>query len=182
MSTAAFVGAHVLALFALGATAWVAGRVALWRFPLADGAEGVAVPMALGLAGLGLLLLGMGLLGLLSRGPLFRLLAVIHLAGWKAWREAARSTKALLAVPWRWLVAVGVLAVTARFFILALYPPTAFDETMYHLPFARAFVRTGGVPFLPDLRFPAFPQLGEILMAGVLALTGQDVATHLVQW
>jgi len=182
MSTVAFVGAHAFVLLALGATAWVAGRMALWRFPLADGAERQAVPLALGLAGLGLLLLGMGLLGLLSRGALLGLLAVIHLAGWKVWWEAARRARALRADPWRWLAAVAVLAVVARFFILALYPPTAFDETMYHLPFARAFVLTGGVPFLPDLRFPVFPQLGEILMTGVLALTGQDVATHLVQW
>src|SRR5438067_2511808 len=37
--------------------------------------------------------------------------------------------------------------------VLALYPPIAFDETLYHLPFVRAFARDGALRFLPDLRF-----------------------------
>lgn len=65
-------------------------------------------------------------------------------------------------------------------FVLALYPPTAFDETLYHLPYARAFARTGSIPFLPELRYPIFPQLAEMLSTGMLLLAG-DVATHLVQ-
>ena len=182
LSTASFLGTHLFILLILGATAWVAGRVVLSRFPLADGAERLAVPLALGLAVLGLLLLGMGLLGLLARGPLLALLAVIHLAGLGAWREAARRVWPLLASA-RWRAAtVGLIAASAPFFFLALYPPTAFDETLYHLPFAREFVRTGGVPFLPDLRYPVFPQLAEVLMAAVLSLTSRDTATHLVQW
>ena len=30
---------------------------------------------------------------------------------------------------------------------LALYPPTGFDATLYHLPFARAFAASGRLPF-----------------------------------
>jgi 4-amino-4-deoxy-L-arabinose transferase-like glycosyltransferase len=71
------------------------------------------------------------------------------------------------------------LLALAPFFVLALYPPTAFDETMYHLPFARAFAQSGGLPATPALRFPAFPALGELLFAETLLLAG-DVATHLV--
>lgn len=179
MLAAAFLGAHLLILVALAATAWVAGRLALSRFPVDDGAERLAVPLALGLALLGLLLLGLGLLGLLARGPLLVLLAAIHLAGLGAWREAVRAL--LGDSRWR-MVAVGLTVASAPFFVLALYPPTAFDETLYHLPYVREFVRTGGVPFLPDLRYPMFPQLAEVLMAAVMALTGWDTATHLVQW
>ena len=42
-------------------------------------------------------------------------------------------------------------------FVLALYPPTAFDETLYHLPFARAFAahRRPAVPARPAL--PGLP-------------------------
>ena len=36
------------------------------------------------------------------------------------------------------------------------------------------------MPFLADLRSPVFPQLEELLQAGVLMFAG-DVATHLVQ-
>ena len=182
LATAAFLGGHLLVLLVLAATAWVAGRVALSRFPLEDGAERLAVPLALGMALLGLLLLGLGHLELLARGPLVVLVVLIHLAGLGAWQEELGRVWALLADSRRRAAAVGLVAAAAPFFLLALYPPTAFDETLYHLPYAREFVRTGGVPFLPDLRYPVFPQLAEILCAAVLALTGSDVATHLVPW
>ena len=182
LSVAAFGGNHLLVLLALGATAWVAGRVVLRRFPLEAGAERLAVPMVLGLAVLGMLVFALGLLGLLARGPLLALLIGVHLVGLRAWREIARGGRAVLADPRLRAAAVGLIAASAPFFLLALYPPTAFDETMYHLPYAQAFADTGGVPFLPDLRFPVFPQLGEVLWAAVLALSGLDTATHLVQW
>ncbi len=67
------------------------------------------------------------------------------------------------------------------FVLLALYPPTAFDATMYHLPYAKGFVESGGIPFLRDLRFPVFPQANEMLFALVL-LFAPDVAAHGVQW
>lgn len=66
---------------------------------------------------------------------------------------------------------------TSAVVTLACYPPSAFDETLYHLPYARAFAATGALPFLPALRFPVFPQLDEALRAGVL-LFASDVATH----
>jgi 4-amino-4-deoxy-L-arabinose transferase-like glycosyltransferase len=65
--------------------------------------------------------------------------------------------------------------------LLTLYPPTAFDATLYHLPFARGFVASGGVPFLADLRFPVFPQVNEMLFALVMFFA-PDVAVHGVQW
>lgn len=180
--TDAFLVTHLLILLALAATAWVVGRVALRRMPPARG-ERLALPMVVGLAVLGPLLLLLGFLGLLSRGPLLLLLAVVHLAGLGAWREIVGETRDWLGDRrGRWWTALRLSVASAPFFLLALYPPTAFDETLYHLPFAAAFVRTGGVPFLPELRYPVFPQLQETLCAAVLALTGQDVTIHLVQF
>jgi len=63
--------------------------------------------------------------------------------------------------------------------ILALYPPIAFDETLYHLPFVRAIAQCGGINFFTDIRFPAFPQLHEILCVPPFLLFG-DTATHFV--
>ena len=65
-----------------------------------------------------------------------------------------------------------------------LYPPTAFDATLYHLPFARGFVASGGLPFLADLRFPVFPQVDEMLFAWVLLFAPNvgDIAVHGVSW
>ncbi|HXH38387.1 MAG TPA: hypothetical protein VNN08_07145 [Thermoanaerobaculia bacterium] len=64
-------------------------------------------------------------------------------------------------------------------FVLALYPPIAFDETLYHLPFVAAMARSGAIRFLTELRFPAFPQLHELLCVPAFLLAG-DTATHLV--
>ena len=71
------------------------------------------------------------------------------------------------------------LLALAPLFLLALYPPSAFDETLYHLPFARAFAESGGLPVLPALKFPVFPALAELLFAETLLLA-DDVAAHLV--
>ena len=68
----------------------------------------------------------------------------------------------------------------APFLLLALYPPTAFDATLYHLPFARAFVESGGVPYVLDRRVPVFPQVNEVLFAALM-MFGQDIAAHGLQ-
>ncbi len=77
-----------------------------------------------------------------------------------------------------WLVGAGVLL---PFSLLPLYPPTAFDATLYHLPFVKGFIASGGVPFLGDLRFPVFPQANEVLFAQVM-LFASDTAAQGVQW
>ena len=61
-------------------------------------------------------------------------------------------------------------------FVLTLYPPIGFDATVYHLPYARAFVRAGQLEFLADLRFPVFPQVGEMGFVLGLFLSGDLVA------
>jgi hypothetical protein len=69
-----------------------------------------------------------------------------------------------------------LLAILLPLIALALYPPTAFDATMYHLPFAKAFVATGGLPYLIDLRYPVFPQASEVLFAEAMMLGGDRAA------
>jgi hypothetical protein len=63
--------------------------------------------------------------------------------------------------------------------VLALHPPLAFDETLYHLPTIRALATSGQLRYVADLRFPVFPQLQELLCVPVYLLAG-DTATHLV--
>lgn len=173
LSAALFLGSHLLVFLALAATAWVAGRTALQRLDPGEGWERLAIPGALGLTILAHLFLALGFCGVLSRGPVLAVLAAVHVLGFRAWQE-------ILGGWGRAVAAAGLLAAFAPLFLFSLYPPTAFDETLYHLPYAEAFARSGGVPFLPDLRNPVFPQLAELLQAAVLLFAG-DVATHLVQ-
>lgn len=156
----AFVAVHLLALAVLASTVWSAGSL----FKLEDHAVRIALGLAL-LAHLGLLLASFGQL---RPSALIALIVAVHAAAF--YYERPRLAGRL------WGPALLALA---PLFVLALYPPTAFDETMYHLPFARAFAQSGGLPAMPALRFPVFPALGELLFAETLLLAG-DVATHFV--
>ncbi|HEY2092144.1 MAG TPA: hypothetical protein VGJ81_09655 [Thermoanaerobaculia bacterium] len=72
-----------------------------------------------------------------------------------------------------------LLLAAVPLFLLALHPPLAFDETLYHLPTIRSLATFGELRFVADLRFPLFPQLHELLCVPVYLLAG-DTATHLV--
>jgi 4-amino-4-deoxy-L-arabinose transferase-like glycosyltransferase len=149
----------------------------------------------------------LGLAGLLEPAPVLLVLAGIHLASLPGWRSLVQMARALSRPagdldgrageaqpggepgpgpgprPWpapRRLVALAAAAAGALpFALLTLYPPTAFDATLYHLPYARAFVAAGAMPFLPDLRIPIFPQLMETLFA-LLLLAAGELATQTV--
>lgn len=167
-----------LSLLALAATALVLGRALTGALDRA--VERWVIPAVLGLAGLAHLGFVLGLAGLLRPEVVLAVLAGIHLLGFRVWRGwRAEAAKVRRGRWWRyaWLAAAAFLP----WVLLTLYPPTAFDATMYHLPFARGMVASGGVPFLADLRFPVFPQANEMLFA-LLLLFSPDVAVHGLQW
>jgi 4-amino-4-deoxy-L-arabinose transferase-like glycosyltransferase len=195
---------QLLAVLGLTVTAYVAGRTLLgWLGIVEAGAgdrraraavETVAVATSLGLvvvAQAGLLL---GLAGLLKPGPILLALLGIHLASVAGWRSLRRGLAGLARGLggraggggedggrwwWRRLWLAGGTAAVLPVALLTLYPPTAFDATLYHLPFARAFAASGALPVLPDLRVPVFPQLLETLFAMLLPFGG-DLAAQAV--
>jgi hypothetical protein len=63
--------------------------------------------------------------------------------------------------------------------LLAIHPPLAFDETLYHLPTVRSLATFGKLRVATDLRFAVFPQVHELLCVPLYLLAG-DTATHLV--
>jgi hypothetical protein len=178
VTAAAFVLAQLALLAVVVSTAGIAGAACLRLLPeLGRGCRRAVAP-ALGLALLGHLFGGLALLGQLRRPAIVAVVVAIHLAAlvrrqelFAALRPRAGS-QAIRSV-------AGAALLGLPLFALALYPPSAFDETLYHLPFARAFATSGALPFLPELRFPVFPQLAETL-SSVLLLAGGDTATHLL--
>jgi hypothetical protein len=115
-----------------------------------------------------------GIAGLAVVGQLFVLLALFGaLKAWIAVGLLGCWVVWLLGVGWRWVLVVLPLIA------LACYPPVAFDETLYHLPTIRAIAQSGAIRFVPDLRFPVFPQLHELLCVPVFVALG-DTATHFV--
>lgn len=175
-----FLARHAAITALLAATAWAAGRLVLRRWA---GPAPAALAVTVGMAALAQALHLVGLVGWLRMGPMLALAAAVHLLAIPEWRRVAGAWRQ----PGRILSdrSPGAVAAVALFaallWALTLYPPIAFDETMYHLPFTRAFADTGALPFLPDLRFPVFPQLAEIL-ALPLYVSAQDFDTHAISW
>jgi Dolichyl-phosphate-mannose-protein mannosyltransferase len=183
MTLALFAMRHVFVLGVIAATAWAAGRIGIRALRLGASAVPQPITVAIGLA---LLAQGGLLLGLVGwlRAPVLASIALgLHVAAINDWRHVAAVSAP---APSRngaqtLMVGAAVTALGAPFFLQALYTPQGFDQTLYHLPSSRAFAATGGVPFLPALRYPVFPQLAEVLDAAVLLFAG-DVATQLVGW
>ena len=132
----------------------------------------MALRTTIGLAVAGQLLAVLGIFGLLHP---WALLTAAAIAAVFFCAEARRRGENLLRVsaPPREIVLLIPLA------LLAIYPPIAFDETLYHLPFVRAIASSGAINFFGDIRFPVFPQLHELLCVPVFLLLG-DTATHFV--
>lgn len=170
MQLAAFALAQLLVLTALAATCWATGGLA------ARAARGTELPaglrFGLGFALLAQLMLLLGFLHQLRPGLILGMLVLLHAAAWRWGRPYGIGP-----LPGGPAARLAILALAAPVFVLALYPPLGFDQTLYHLPFSRAFADTGSLPFLGDLRFPVFPQLLEVLQAAIWLLAG-EIATQ----
>lgn len=141
-----------------------------------DRAERFVVATTVGLGALGLLLLLLGLLGWLRPLPVAAALSLALVVS----LPAARLLRAERGGPVRrdrsiWIATALVLGPSLLVLsLMPLYPPTAFDAGMYHLPYAKAFAATGSVPLLPEVRYPIYPQLQELLFTAALLL-GSDI-------
>ena len=160
-----FVAKNLAVLFLLLACAVGAGTLAMPR-------EGLALRSALGLALCAHAAFVLALIGQL-RAPAI-LVVIVGIAAGVAWRVRSNEISRSCLLPTAYC-----LLPAALLFPLALFPPIAFDETLYHLPFVRAFARDGAIAFLPDLRFPVFPVLHELLCVPAFLAAG-DSGTHLV--
>ncbi len=180
MTLAGLVAGQSLALAMLLVSAWAAGRLAVRTLRLPVDAVPLSLTFAAGLMVLAQAALLLGLVGAL-RAPMVVTLAAASwaAAGWDRWRTGSIEAGGL--GRGRAAVAFAVALVALPGAALTLYPPLGFDQTLYHLPTARAFAATGGVPFLPALRYPIFPPLAEVLNAAILTVAG-DVVTQITGW
>lgn len=173
-----FLFAHAALLAALAGAALGAGAVVTRGLRMTSRPEALALRAAAGLAALATLACGLGLAGRLDRLHV----SLAALAGFLALPLALRGPRgpdpSRERRGRRAFSAVAVVALLPLF-VLALYPPLAFDETLYHLPTVKSFAESGSLPFLPSLRAPVFPHLDEVLRVP-LYLAGGDTATHLV--
>jgi hypothetical protein len=173
ITSVALLSQLALVLIVLAATAWILGSLLVGELERA--VERWAVSTALGLAALAHLGLLQGFVGHLRPSRVILGLVTIHVLGASIWRRLLATARPR----WRWAL-LAMLAL-GPFLLLGLYPPTGFDATLYHLPFAKGFLASGSVPFLGDLRFPVFPQANEMLFALVM-MFAPDIAAHGVEF
>jgi 4-amino-4-deoxy-L-arabinose transferase-like glycosyltransferase len=174
---------YLLSLGVISVTAFLAGKRILRRLRFASLAEeiGICITLGLGVIACGIMLLGLA--GLLKLPVVLVSLMVTYLISIRV----AEETLTRLRQGWRnrsdrrgWLTRVVLVLVLAPIILLALYPPSEFDETLYHLPYAKTFIDQGRLCFIPTLRFPVFPQLNEMLFALGMLLSG-DIVARLTQ-
>ncbi|BEP64120.1 hypothetical protein GmRootV213_46740 [Variovorax sp. V213] len=99
--------------------------------------------------------------------------------GWRDVRTV-RAAAVASAAPWTRAdkiaaIALGLVALPAL--VAPLAPPAAFDELMYHLPYARQVAQQGSLGIHEWLRYPWFPYNYNLLYAAALQV-GDDVLPH----
>jgi hypothetical protein len=169
---AGFVVVHLALLGVFAAAAWGAGRaLTARRLPFASRVESAAMSTVFGFGVLSTVLFVLASVRLLRTWAVAAVLAAGCVLAWRA-RHAVLD--ALRRIGPKILAAIVLLPLV----YFSLFPPLDPDATMYHLPVARAFAASGAMPALPDLRYPVFPQLVELLDASELLVDG-DVLTPL---
>lgn len=144
-----------------------AGRWFVRRLPSPSPFVTTAVATGLGYGILSLALFFLANAGVLTKFSVLVLFALASIA-------ALPAIGSMRVQPW-------ILAAVIPSFVLALYPPTAYDATMYHLMYAKHFAAEGRLVFDEALRFPTFPFLGEMPFAAALLLA-DDLTAQLTQW
>ena len=136
----------------------------------------------LGLGVLGCLVTLLAAVGLLYPAVALIALLLLQVACWRVWRDLTRH---VLSSPRRWAVAMGaaalLLAALTPLWLQPLYPPTAFDATMFHLAAARIYAGHHALVFAEYLRFPLFPQTNEMLFSLALLLA-DDITAQMFQF
>lgn len=168
--TVSFLAVHLASFAAFGASAWIFGETLLNRLAIGHMRERWALAATLGWGLIAQAMFFLGLLRLFERWIVLGLLILGHLICYRTWR----SVRAVDIGARGRLVLGGLIAAPCLAF--TLYPPIGFDATVYHLPYARAFVDAGGLEFLPDLRFPVFPQAAEMGFVLGFFLSGEIAA------
>jgi len=162
------------------ARAWGARALALFLWVSAGAAVATALLFVLGLAG-----------ALRARpvGVALAALAMLSLA-W-VWRMQAAGPGSArwhpnLRLPLPLPLPLPPVAVTWVFICLlvglsfwAIRPPGLWDDTSYHLPYARHYLEQGGIALNPYLRFPLFPHNAHLWFA-VGLMAGSDVPAQVM--
>jgi len=179
-----FAAAHYAALAIFVAGCWGYGRALLSRIA-APVRRDVWLETAMATTlGIGVFICAFQWLAALGQFGLAGVLALVGLGvaaacvQLPAWLREVRAVDAGPPLSWIEKGALLALALVALPALVApLAPPAAFDELMYHLPYARLVAQSGSLGIHDWLRYPWFPYNYNLLYAAAL-LVGDDVLPH----
>ena len=183
MTLAVFAVSRYLIVMLFCVTAYAIGRASLQRLPFASRAEEIALCTAFGLGVLSQIVLIAGLFGWLTMGGIITVmvLSLLFAVGCRlswtklspAWRRPRLQALGVIAA-----LAIAGLAATALL-LLPLYPPTDFDETMYHLAVAKIWIQAHAIVPTPYLRGQVLPHTAHALFAALMILK-DDIAAQIL--
>ena len=174
-----FVAAHYAFVGLLALLSYLYGYRLTRRVVYDSTWEEVAVSVSLGLGIVGMLVFFFGLFKLLYPSVVISALLIGLIACYPVIPETlARLKKANPRA--KLLLVAGVLVLSVPVLVLPLYPPKAFDATMYFLTSAKVYAQSHQILFTPYLRLPVLPQLNEMLFTLALVLY-DDIAAQLIQ-
>ena len=181
-----FAAAHYAALAIFAAACWGFGRALFARLGLPlhrDFWLETAMTTALGVGIFICVFQALGIAGWLTLPGVLLTVAIGFALACVQAPAGLRQARALAPGPplsWVDKVALAVLALFALPTLVApLSPPAAYDELMYHLPYARQVAQSGVLGIHEWLRYPWFPYNYNLLYAASL-LVGDDVLPHLL--
>lgn len=137
-----------------------------------------------GMAGTGIFLLGVA--GLISRTAALALTCAMGLAGvlilqrLRAWRWTFCWVRSMRTGRGGAVVLVLLLPVLVLHVADLLMPVLEFDARMYHMTAAKYYRDSGGLPYLPAVRYNAHPHLPVLLLLRGWLLAGDDALGKLV--
>ncbi len=133
-----------------------------------------------------LALFALGMVGALHGPAVSAMALALLLAGWFATRHGPPLCQRPSGITLRISLEIATLAVFLLLCVAAsMHPPGHWDDTMYQLPLARAYVDQQAIVLNEYLRFPLFPQhfnmlfavgmmLGDGMPAWVFGLAGAE--------
>lgn len=180
---AIFLGSHFGFVVLLGLVSFVIGRRLTRRISYDSAWEEAGVCVGLGLGAIALLVFFLGLLRLLYPVVVLLVLTAGVIVSHASITDLFRRIRTWLKAISAWqkiLVALAFLLLATPILVRPLYPPTAFDSTMYFLTSAKVFAQTHHVGATSYLRFPVLTQLNEMLFTFAL-LSFDDISAQLIQ-
>jgi hypothetical protein len=180
-----FFVSHYAFIVWIGILSYGIGRRLTQQTHFSGKAEQFSFCMTLGLGILAYLVFLIGILGVLHHLLVLVVIGIIFLLCSSAWIELFQAISAYFrqkGIKWRsilfsFLIVLCLLPIL----LMPLYPPTAFDSTMYHLTYAKIYSQSHEIILTPYLRFPVFPQTNEMLFTLALLLY-DGIAAQLIQF